>query len=61
MCPNKHGNSDSAQPLNTFILPTSWAEVTKLNIVAEFPGYLGLTVLKLELVVLTLELFICSN
>ena len=56
MCPNKHGNSVTilnystsawlagTQPLHTFILQPSWAEVDKLNIVTEFPCVLGLTV-----------------
>ena len=32
------------QPLNTFTLQPSWAEVDKINIVTEFPCFLGLTV-----------------
>ena len=47
VCPNKHGNSvwlADTQPLHTFILPSSWAEVDKLNIVTAFPCLLGLTV-----------------
>ena len=56
VCPNKHGNSvtilnlstsawiGSTQPLITFILQPSWAEVDDLNIVTEFPCFLGLTV-----------------
>ena len=56
VCPNKHGNSVTmlnlstsaclacTQPLNTFILQTSWTEVDKLNIVIEFLCLLGLTV-----------------
>ena len=37
--------SDDTQPLHTFILQPSWAEVDKLIIDTKFPCLLGLTVL----------------